>query len=465
MAQYNWYRFDMPGNYQDYMPDYTTYDYTRPSDQYSDNTSVYAGDIANAQNRLSSLERNKPGAYRSNYGNQISDLIKTLSNRKFTYDVNGDAMYQQYKNSYMNQGKQAMEDSIGQASAMTGGYGNSYAAAVGNQAYQGYLDKLNDKIPELRQMALNEYNTESSDLQNLYTILNSQESSDYSRYRDTVSDYQNDRNFYNTQLQNLRSMAQSLWGDEWKNYWNAAERNDSNYNNAINAALTAWQQAWKNYQWGEEQTQHNYEYAVSEDQWNSEFLENQRQFDEQMQYNYDDLDEDRRWHDAQTQYNYDDLEEDRRWHDAQTQYNYDDLAEDRRQYDNTLQYNCSSRNSSNSTTSSSSSNSSSGNSSSGNSSSTSSNNSNSSLSSSLSSSSNGTTSNSSNKYNDSAKLKQFRASILTPDEFSRRISNRNNVTVDGKKYTNYNQYVIAQAKKWYGSLSDSELEAIISAHL
>ena len=70
-----------------------------------------------------------------------------MANRKFNYDVNGDPLYQQYKHSYMTQGKQAMEDTIGQAAAMTGGYGNSYATAAGGQAYQSYLDQLNDRYP------------------------------------------------------------------------------------------------------------------------------------------------------------------------------------------------------------------------------------------------------------------------------------------------------------------------------
>ena len=66
------------------------------------------------------------------------DLDSVYSNIKnygdFSYDVNSDALYQQYANQYIQQGKMAMQDTIGQASAMTGGYGNSYAATAGNQA-------------------------------------------------------------------------------------------------------------------------------------------------------------------------------------------------------------------------------------------------------------------------------------------------------------------------------------------
>ena len=78
------------------------------------------------------------------YGNQqqLDAIMDSILNReKFTYDLNGDALYQQYKDKYIQQGKMAMGDAIGQASAMTGGYGNSYAQSVGQQMYQKELQK------------------------------------------------------------------------------------------------------------------------------------------------------------------------------------------------------------------------------------------------------------------------------------------------------------------------------------
>jgi hypothetical protein len=82
----------------------------------------------------------------------------------FKYDLNGDALYQQYKDKYTQQGKLAMADAMGQASALTGGYGNSYAATVGNQAYQAYLGQLNDVIPELYQLAYDQDRNKKNDV-------------------------------------------------------------------------------------------------------------------------------------------------------------------------------------------------------------------------------------------------------------------------------------------------------------
>lgn len=133
---------------------------------------------------------NQPGDYQSTWQSQLNDIIQQIMNReKFSYDLNGDALYQQYKDKYIQQGKMAMLDTMGQAQAMTGGYGNSYAQSVGQQAYQAQLQNLNDVVPELYQMALDQYNQEGQDLYNQYSLLGAQEEQDYSRYRDSVSDY------------------------------------------------------------------------------------------------------------------------------------------------------------------------------------------------------------------------------------------------------------------------------------
>lgn len=133
----------------------------------------------------------KPGAYTSQWQGQLSDAIgKILDRKEFSYDVNSDALYQQYKDRYVQGGKMAMMDTLGQAATLTGGYGNSYAQAAGQQAYQGYLQGLNDKIPELYQLALDKYSRESDGLYKRYSVLSAQEGQDYGRHQDSLNRYQ-----------------------------------------------------------------------------------------------------------------------------------------------------------------------------------------------------------------------------------------------------------------------------------
>ncbi len=117
-----------------------------------------------------------------------------LNREDFQYDFNADALYHHYKDQYTRQGKAAMEDTMGQAAALTGGYGSSYAQNVGHQAYDAQLQKLSGHIPELYQMAYNRYRDKGNDLLDRYSRLAQEESAAYDRqYRqeqDAVSDYQ-----------------------------------------------------------------------------------------------------------------------------------------------------------------------------------------------------------------------------------------------------------------------------------
>ena len=72
-----------------------------------------------------------------------------MGREPFKYDVNTDELYKQYMDKYSALGKKAMEDTIGKSTALTGGYANSYAQVAGQQAYNDYMSKASDMIPEL----------------------------------------------------------------------------------------------------------------------------------------------------------------------------------------------------------------------------------------------------------------------------------------------------------------------------
>lgn len=171
-------------------------------------------DVINAYNLLNEWINKKPGEYVSKWQTYIDETLQKILNReKFSYDLNGDMLYQQYKDQYTTQGKLAMMDTMGQAAAMTGGYGNSYAQTAGQQAYQGYLQQLNDKVPELYQLALNQYNQEGQELYNQYGLYVDRDSQDYNKYRDSMSDYYTD-------LQWLTDNARYMSETEYERAWN-----------------------------------------------------------------------------------------------------------------------------------------------------------------------------------------------------------------------------------------------------
>lgn len=131
-----------------------------------------------------------PGGYNSPYAPAMQSLMNQLLNpEQFRYDVNADGLYQQIKDSYTKAGKQAMMDTQGQSAALTGGYGNSYGAMAGQQAYQESLGNLAGMIPELQQLAYQQYLNNEDAKRNNLEALNKLDAQEYARYQDDIAAY------------------------------------------------------------------------------------------------------------------------------------------------------------------------------------------------------------------------------------------------------------------------------------
>ena len=114
---------------------------------------------------------NNPDDWWKHYNNKAQGYMGQIEEREpFSFDVNSDPLYEQLKDQYIQQGQMAMMDTMGQAAAMTGGYGNSYAQTVGQQAYNQYIGQLNDAVPELYGMAYDKYAQEGQDLYDKYQL-------------------------------------------------------------------------------------------------------------------------------------------------------------------------------------------------------------------------------------------------------------------------------------------------------
>lgn len=127
--------------------------------------------------------------FSSSYDDQITELYnKIVSREAFKYDPMSDSLYGQYREQYAQMGRMAMQDSMGKAAALTGGYGNSYAQKVGQQEYDEYLQKLGEVMPELYAAAYQRYKDQGEALESQYQRLTKLESDEYDRYRDQVED-------------------------------------------------------------------------------------------------------------------------------------------------------------------------------------------------------------------------------------------------------------------------------------
>ena len=167
--------------------------------------------VLSAQETLQNLQNNKPQGYSSKYGPQIEALIQQIQKpRKFKWDFNGDELFKSYADQYTQNGRQASMDAMGQAAALTGGYGNSYAQQVGNQAYDEYLRALYDKGMELRDRAYDQWQNEGQEQYNQLGVLQNADQADYNRYRDEVSEWMDQRDYDRGVLESDRAYDRNV---------------------------------------------------------------------------------------------------------------------------------------------------------------------------------------------------------------------------------------------------------------
>lgn len=131
---------------------------------------------------------------------EVEALYQALMGRQpFAYRAADDPFYRSYADRYVQNGRLAMRDSMGAAAALTGGYGSSYAQAVGQQQFDEYLRQLSEAMPELYGMAYQQYLDEGDALRGQYDLAYERlegeraqeaaaQAAEYQRQRDAIAD-------------------------------------------------------------------------------------------------------------------------------------------------------------------------------------------------------------------------------------------------------------------------------------
>lgn len=185
--------------------------YGTPSAKYESGY-IPGAHVNSAEQYLKTLQSQKPGDYSGKYTRQAEELLGQIINRKpFSYDANSDPLYQIYRDRYIMGGQRAMENAMGQAAQLTGGYGNTYAQTVGQQQYQQYMEGLNDKVPELAQQAYTRYQGEGDRLRQSYQLLQSADDAAYGRWADGYNRWSNE-------TQQAQSAYESAYDRDYSRY-------------------------------------------------------------------------------------------------------------------------------------------------------------------------------------------------------------------------------------------------------
>lgn len=200
-------------------------------DPMGDETIKQAWDILQQNNA------NKPGSYTPVWQDKADSYLNQYQERDpFSYNFNEDAMYLQAKDNYIQQGKMGMMDTMGQAAALTGGYGNSFAQTAGQQMYNQHLTQLNEIIPELSQMAFDRYSQEGQNLLAMYDLYMNRENQEYGRHQDSV-----DRWMQENAL--LTDQYNTAYNRGWNEYLTGRNEAMAMWQDDKNIAYDMWQQS------------------------------------------------------------------------------------------------------------------------------------------------------------------------------------------------------------------------------
>lgn len=221
----------------------------RMNSQFQTST-AYQEAMTQVQSLLDKINTGK-----TSYSDQIKDLMSKIQNREdFSYDVDSDQMFQQYLSSMMSMGQTAMQDTMGQASALTGGYGSSYSQAVGNQAYNDLIQGAYDNLPEFYNMAMQTYQMEGEEMYNQLAMLNDADATEYGRLVDMYNaNKSNADTMYDREYQTWSddvSQATQIAGMQNSDWWNNKNYEESVRQFNENLALQREQFNWQKSQAG-----------------------------------------------------------------------------------------------------------------------------------------------------------------------------------------------------------------------
>ena len=126
--------------------------------------------------------------FTSSYDGEIGRLFEKIVQRPaFRYDAESDPLFNSYRDRYAREGRLAMQDTMGQAAHLTGGYGSSYGQTVGQQQYDAYLQKLGDAMPELYGAALKKWQAEGEQLSGQFNAASALAEREYGRARNKAA--------------------------------------------------------------------------------------------------------------------------------------------------------------------------------------------------------------------------------------------------------------------------------------
>lgn len=121
------------------------------------------------------------------------DASEHYKNAEFIYNPQNDESYKRYKSYYEQNGKKAMEDTLGKLSSATGGVAGSYAVSAAAGAYNDYMEDISGKMTEFEDRAYERFKDEKDSYLNLMKIAEDEITREEELWKNE-SDYINEEN-------------------------------------------------------------------------------------------------------------------------------------------------------------------------------------------------------------------------------------------------------------------------------
>lgn len=217
-------------------------------------------------------EINRPPKYKSDYDDKISKEVGKMSNyEKFSYNPEEDPLFQSYRQIYLMLGDDAYERALSQNALRTGGTVSTGAQSAAMQAKSEYNSMLASKIPELYELAYGRYRDGIADVHDRIDTLGSLDKEQYSRYRDTVDDFENDREYFYGVDEDINNYLYDVYSDEsdleYKLLKDSAEEKHKNEEFAYEQERDRVQDD----KWNQEFNYEKERDKIADGQWNAEF--------------------------------------------------------------------------------------------------------------------------------------------------------------------------------------------------
>lgn len=145
--------------------------------------------VSRAEKSIAEWQEKRPSVPENTYNSEIRELVSALTGMDFSYDPENDIAYRLIRDENRKAARLAMEDTLGKATALTGGYANTYAQSAAQQAYTGELSKTAELIPELYEAAYGRFSDDRDSLSDSIKLLSDLDSEEFDKYTALMKQY------------------------------------------------------------------------------------------------------------------------------------------------------------------------------------------------------------------------------------------------------------------------------------